>query len=171
MEPPAPRTLTVEAGRTAFSLHEGRVGTGRRRAGDLVANSFKFLQAEKGVCVTLLSPKAGVRARAGLKGPEGGCARPDTGGPGNRGGPSAHRRRGGQPGVRCPTPEAAIVRTGCVRQGEEAKLPTDLCVGSDLHPQAPRSGLKLHTPGPLPPPGRHQPDRSPPGACLSCATR
>ena len=49
MAPPAPRTLTVEAGRTAFSLHEGRVGTGRRRAGDLVANGFKFLQAEKGV--------------------------------------------------------------------------------------------------------------------------
>lgn len=46
--------LTVEAGGTAFTLHQGRVGAGHRRAGDLVANSFKFLQEKKGIHGTLM---------------------------------------------------------------------------------------------------------------------
>lgn len=52
--PPSGATLTVEAGRTAFAFDEGRVGTGRWGAGDLVANGFKFLQIKRGIHVTLI---------------------------------------------------------------------------------------------------------------------
>lgn len=53
-------TLTVEAEGAAVPLQQGWVGAGHRRAGDLVANGFKFLQVKQGAHVRPLEKYSSV---------------------------------------------------------------------------------------------------------------
>lgn len=78
--------LTVEAERAAFPLQQGRVGAGHRRAGDLVANGFKFLQVRKGAHG--MCQGARLRARW-TEGPGASAQSRPTAGPGAHSWPSA----------------------------------------------------------------------------------